>query len=146
MKGNFDGKIPLNYWDEDMAVIVAGHIHTLKLIPKKWQTKKVYKTFVSKRGTNIEQVPKNAIDEELCLIAMESNSFAALRYIPENIKTDSFWEKVIKRGLFYKVSDLPEKYQVEAWKPEKCRSLSDIPEEIRDEDHVLDYLKALKHI
>lgn len=41
---------------------------------------------------------------------------------------------------------MPEKYQVEAWKPEKCRSLSDIPEEIRDEDHVLDYLKALKHI
>lgn len=39
MKGNFDGKIPLNYWDEDMAVIVAGHIHTLKLIPKNGKQK-----------------------------------------------------------------------------------------------------------
>ena len=146
MKGNFDGKIPLNYWDEDMAVIVAGHIHTLKLIPKKWQTKNVFKSFLLKNGAKIDQIPSNMIDEDLCLTAMESNSFAALKHIPDEMKTDSFWEKVIKRGLFYKVSDLPEKYQVEAWKPEKCRSLSDIPEEIRDEDHVLDYLKALKHI
>lgn len=146
MKGNFDGKIPLNYWDEDMAVIVAGHIHTLKLIPKKWQTKNVFKSFLLKNGAKIDQIPFNMIDEDLCLAAMESNSFAALKHIPDEMKTDSFWEKVIKRGLFYKVSDLPEKYQVEAWKPEKCRSLSDIPEEIRDEDHVLDYLKALKHI
>lgn len=146
MKGNFDGKIPLNYWDEDMAVIVAGHIHTLKLIPKKWQTKNVFKSFLLKNGEKIDQIPSNMIDEDLCLAAMESNSFAALKHIPDEMKTDSFWEKVIKRGLFYKVSDLPEKYQVEAWKPEKCRSLSDIPEEIRDEDHVFDYLKALKHI
>lgn len=146
MNGNFDGKIPLNYWDEDMAVIVAGHIHTLKLIPKKWQTKNVFKSFLLKNGEKIDQIPSNMIDEDLCLTAMESNSFAALKHIPDEMKTDSFWEKVIKRGLFYKVSDLPEKYQVEAWKPEKCRSLSDIPEEIRDEDHVLDYLKALKHI
>lgn len=141
-EGKFGGKIPESYWDEELAVAVAGHTDELKIIPTAWRTKEVYKTFVSKRGTNIEQVPKNAIDEELCLIAMESNSFAALRYIPENMKTDSFWEKVIDRNLFYKVSDLPEKYQKQAWTPEKCRSLSDIPSKLKDEDHVLAYLET----
>lgn len=145
-EGEFGGKIPENYWDEELAVAVAGHTDELKIIPTAWRTKEVYKTFVSKRGTNIEQVPKNAIDEELCLIAMESNSFAALRYIPENMKTDSFWEKVIDRNLFYKVSDLPEKYQEQAWTPEKCRSLSDIPSKLKDEDHVLTYLETRGHI
>lgn len=85
----FGGKIPQTYWDEELAVVVAGHTDELKIIPNALRTKEVYKTFVSKRGTNIEQVPKNAIDEELCLIAMESNSFAALRYIPENIKIEN---------------------------------------------------------
>lgn len=146
MKGNFDGKIPLNYWDEDMAVIVAGHIYTLKLIPQKWQTKNVFKSFLLKNGEKIDQIPSNMIDEDLCLTAMESNSFAALRYIPENIKTDSFWEKVIDRKLFYKISDLPEKYQEQAWTPEKCRSLSDIPSKLKDEDHVFAYLKTRGHI
>lgn len=145
-EGEFGGKIPESYWDEELAVAVAGHTDELKIIPTAWRTKEVYKTFVSKRGTNIEQVPKNAIDEELCLIAMESNSFAALRYIPENMKTDSFWEKVIDRNLFYKVSDLPEKYQEQAWTPEKCRSLSDIPSKLKDEDHVLTYLETRGHI
>lgn len=145
-EGKFGGKIPESYWDEELAVAVAGHTDELKIIPTAWRTKEVYKTFVSKRGTNIEQVPKNAIDEELCLIAMESNSFAALRYIPENMKTDSFWEKVIDRNLFYKVSDLPEKYQKQAWTPEKCRSLSDIPSKLKDEDHVLAYLETRGHI
>ena len=145
-EGKFGGKIPESYWDEELAVAVAGHTDELKIIPTAWRTKEVYKTFVSKRGTNIEQVPKNAIDEELCLIAMESNSFAALRYIPENMKTDSFWEKVIDRNLFYKVSDLPEKYQEQAWTPEKCRSLSDIPSKLKDEDHVLTYLETRGHI
>lgn len=145
-EGKFGGKIPESYWDEDLAVAVAGHTDELKIIPTAWRTKEVYKTFVSKRGTNIEQVPKNAIDEELCLIAMESNSFAALRYIPENMKTDSFWEKVIDRNLFYKVSDLPEKYQEQAWTPEKCRSLSDIPSKLKDENHVLAYLETRGHI
>ena len=145
-EGEFGGKIPESYWDEELAVAVAGHTDELKIIPTAWRTKEVYKTFVSKRGTNIEQVPKNAIDEELCLIAMESNSFAALRYIPENMKTDSFWEKVIDRNLFYKVSDLPEKYQEQAWTPEKCRSLSDIPSKLKDEDHVLAYLETRGHI
>ena len=143
-EGKFGGKIPESYWDEELAV--AGHTDGLKIIPTAWRTKEVYKTFVSKRGTNIEQVPKNAIDEELCLIAMESNSFAALRYIPENMKTDSFWEKVIDRNLFYKVSDLPEKYQEQAWTPEKCCSLSDIPSKLKDEDHVLAYLETRGHI
>lgn len=142
----FGGKIPQTYWDEELAVVVAGHTDELKIIPNALRTKEVYKTFVSKRGTNIEQVPKNAIDEELCLIAMESNSFAALRYIPENIKTDSFWEKVIDRKLFYKISDLPEKYQEQAWTPEKCHSLSDIPSKLKDEDHVFAYLKTRGHI
>lgn len=142
----FGGKIPQIYWDEELAVVVAGHTDELKIIPNALRTKEVYKTFVSKRGTNIEQVPKNAIDEELCLIAMESNSFAALRYIPENIKTDSFWEKVIDRKLFYKISDLPEKYQEQAWTPEKCHSLSDIPSKLKDEDHVFAYLKTREHI
>lgn len=142
----FGGKIPQTYWDEELAVVVAGHTDELKIIPNALRTKEVYKTFVSKRGTNIEQVPKNAIDEELCLIAMESNSFAALRYIPENIKTDSFWEKVIDRKLFYKISDLPEKYQEQAWTPEKCHSLSDIPSKLKDEDHVFAYLKTREHI
>lgn len=145
-EGEFGGKIPESYWDEELAVAVAGHTDELKIIPTAWRTKEVYKTFVSKRGTNIEQVPKNAIDEELCLIAMESNSFAALRYIPENMKTDSFWEKVIDRNLFYKVSDLPEKYQEQAWTPEKCRSLSDIPSKLKDENHVLTYLETRGHI
>lgn len=145
-EGKFGGKIPESYWDEELAVAVAGHTDELKIIPTAWRTKEFYKTFVSKRGTNIEQVPKNAIDEELCLIAMESNSFAALRYIPENMKTDSFWEKVIDRNLFYKVSDLPEKYQKQAWTPEKCRSLSDIPSKLKDEDHVLAYLETRGHI
>ena len=145
-EGEFGGKIPESYWDEELAVAVAGHTDELKIIPTAWRTKEVYKTFVSKRGTNIEQVPKNAIDEELCLIAMESNSFAALRYIPENMKTDSFWEKVIDRNLFYKVSNLPEKYQEQAWTPEKCRSLSDIPSKLKDEDHVLTYLETRGHI
>lgn len=145
-EGKFGGKIPESYWDEELAVAVAGHTDGLKIIPTAWRTKEVYKTFVSKRGTNIEQVPKNAIDEELCLIAMESNSFAALRYIPENMKTDSFWEKVIDRNLFYKVSDLPEKYQEQAWTPEKCCSLSDIPSKLKDEDHVLAYLETRGHI
>lgn len=145
-EGEFGGKIPESYWDEELAIVVAGHTDKLKIIPTAWRTKEVYKTFVSKRGTNIEQVPKNAIDEELCLIAMESNSFAALRYIPENMKTDSFWEKVIDRNLFYKVSDLPEKYQEQAWTPEKCRSLSDIPSKLKDEDHVLTYLETRGHI
>jgi hypothetical protein len=145
-EGKFGGKIPESYWDEELAVAVAGHTDELKIIPTAWRTKEVYKTFVSKRGTNIEQVPKNAIDEELCLIAMESNSFAALRYIPENMKTDSFWEKVIDRNLFYKVSDLPEKYQEQAWTPEKCCSLSDIPSKLKDEDHVLAYLETRGHI
>ena len=145
-EGEFGGKIPESYWDEELAVAVAGHTDEVKIIPTAWRTKEVYKTFVSKRGTNIEQVPKNAIDEELCLIAMESNSFAALRYIPENMKTDSFWEKVIDRNLFYKVSDLPEKYQEQAWTPEKCRSLSDIPSKLKDEDHVLTYLETRGHI
>lgn len=145
-EGEFGGKIPESYWDEELAVAVAGHTDELKIIPTAWRTKEVYKTFVSKRGTNIEQVPKNAIDEELCLIAMESNSFAALRYIPENMKTDSFWEKVIDRNLFYKVSDLTEKYQEQAWTPEKCRSLSDIPSKLKDEDHVLTYLETRGHI
>ena len=145
-EGEFGGKIPESYWDEELAVAVAGHTDELKIIPTAWRTKEVYKTFVSKRGTNIEQVPKNAIDEELCLIAMESNSFAALRYIPENMKTDSFWEKVIDRNLFYKVSDLPEKYQEQAWTPEECRSLSDIPSKLKDEDHVLTYLETRGHI
>ena len=145
-EGEFGGKIPESYWDEELAVAVAGHTDELKIIPTAWRTKEVYKTFVSKRGTNIEQVPKNAIDEELCLIAMESNSFAALRYIPENMKTDSFWEKVIDRNLFYKVSDLPEKYQEQAWTPEKCRSLSDIPSKLKDEDHVLTYLETRGNI
>ena len=142
----FGGKIPQTYWDEELAVVVAGNTDELKIIPNALRTKEVYKTFVSKRGTNIEQVPKNAIDEELCLIAMESNSFAALRYIPENIKTDSFWEKVIDRKLFYKISDLPEKYQEQAWTPEKCHSLSDIPSKLKDEDHVFAYLKTRGHI
>lgn len=142
----FGGKIPQTYWDEELAVVVAGHTDELKIIPNALRTKEVYKTFVSKRGTNIEQVPKNAIDEELCLIAMESNSFAALRYIPENIKTDSFWEKVIDRKLFYKISDLPEKYQEQAWTPEKCHSLSDIPSKLKDEDHMFAYLKTREHI
>lgn len=145
-EGEFGGKIPESYWDEELAIVVAGHTDKLKIIPTAWRTKEVYKTFVSKRGTNIEQVPKNAIDEELCLIAMESNSFAALRYIPENMKTDSFWEKVIDRNLFYKVSDLPEKYQEQAWTPEKCCSLSDIPSKLKDEDHVLAYLETRGHI
>lgn len=145
-EGKFGGKIPESYWDEELAVAVAGHTDELKIIPTAWRTKEVYKTFVSKRGTNIEQVPKNAIDEELCLIAMESNSFAALRYIPENMKTDSFWEKVIDRNLFYKVSDLPEKYQEQAWTPEKCCSLSDIPSKLKGEDHVLAYLETRGHI
>lgn len=145
-EGEFGGKIPEIYWDEELAIVVAGHTDKLKIIPTAWRTKEVYKTFVSKRGTNIEQVPKNAIDEELCLIAMESNSFAALRYIPENMKTDSFWEKVIDRNLFYKVSDLPEKYQEQAWTPEKCCSLSDIPSKLKDEDHVLAYLETQGHI
>lgn len=145
-EGKFGGKIPESYWDEELAVAVAGHTDELKIISTAWRTKEVYKTFVSKRGTNIEQVPKNAIDEELCLIAMESNSFAALRYIPENMKTDSFWEKVIDRNLFYKVSDLPEKYQEQAWTPEKCCSLSDIPSKLKDEDHVLAYLETRGHI
>ena len=62
------------------------------------------------------------------------------------MKTDSFWEKVIDRKLFYKISDLPEKYQEQAWTPEKCRSLSDIPLKLKDEDHVFAYIKTRGHI
>ena len=49
--------------------------------------------------------------------------------------------KVIDRKLFYKISDLPEKYQEQAWTPEKCHSLSDIPSKLKDEDMCLTTLK-----
>ena len=77
---------------------------------------------------------------------MESNSYAAIRMIPEKCKTDAFWKEIIRKQTFSKIKDLPEEYQKQAWSPEKCRDLADIPDELLDEEHVLSYLCYLKKI
>lgn len=145
-KGDFNGKIPNEYWDEKLAVRVAEHICDLNIIPRKWQSKEVYKAFLRKHGQELDQISESKIDEELCLVAMESNSYAAIRMIPEKCKTDAFWKEIIRKQTFSKIKDLPEEYQKQAWSPEKCRDLADIPDELLDEEHILSYLCYLKKI
>lgn len=126
-------KLPARLWDEEVAEKVAN----LSLIPKKYQTEKVIKACIRKNGTQIQYVKDP--DEDLCVMAMESSPFCALKYIPE--QKDSFWEKVIEKRAFYKISDLPEKYREKAWSPDKCKFIEDIPDQ--SEEKILAWIDSL---
>ena len=168
--------VPESRWNSELAILFSkkladkGAYYDRICIPEECQSAVYWENLCKADGYYYRILPekyKDILSEELILFTLKnSKSYIGPCHlfetipdelktakvsllcclIPENMKTDSFWEKVIDRNLFYKVSDLPEKYQKQAWTPEKCRSLSDIPSKLKDEDHVLAYLETRGHI
>lgn len=133
-------------------LLTDGVIHQLALhgeeglIPAKYKDKAFYLIYVRYHGGNIDKVPKKYIDEEICLSALESNAYAAMKHIPESIKTDTFWKKVIKKRLFNSPTDLPEKYCTEELVLEKATCMDDIPDKFLNDNIVIPVLKKQKWV
>ncbi len=133
-------------------LLTDGVIHQLALhgeeglVPAKYKDKAFYLIYVRYHGGNIDKVPKKYIDEEICLSALESNAYAAMKHIPESIKTDTFWKKVIKKRLFNSPTDLPEKYCTEELVLEKATCMDDIPDKFLNDNIVIPVLKKQKWV
>ena len=133
-------------------MLTDGVIHQLALhgeeglVPAKYKDKAFYLIYVRYHGGNIDKVPKKYIDEEICLSALESNAYAAMKHIPESIKTDTFWKKVIKKRLFNSPTDLPEKYCTEELVLEKATCMDDIPDKFLNDNIVIPVLKKQKWV
>ena len=133
-------------------LLTDGVIHQLALhgeeglVPAKYKDKAFYLIYVRYHGGNIDKVPKKYIDEEICLSALESNAYAAMKHIPESIKTDTFWKKVIKKRLFNSPTDLPEKYCTEELVLEKATCIDDIPDKFLNDNIVIPVLKKQKWV
>ena len=133
-------------------LLTKGVIHQLavhgeeSLVPAKYKDKDFYLTYVRYHGGNLDKVPEKYMNEEVCLSALEGNAYAARKHIPESIKTDDFWEKVVEKRLFYSPADLPEKYCTEELVLENATCIDDIPEKFLNDITVIPVLKKQKWV
>lgn len=133
-------------------LLTKGVIHQLavhgeeSLVPAKYKDKDFYLTYVRYHGGNLDKVPEKYMNEEVCLSALEGNAYAARKHIPESIKTDTFWKKVIKKRLFNSPTDLPEKYCTEELVLEKATCMDDIPDKFLNDNIVIPVLKKQKWV
>ena len=138
-------KIPAHLLTKGVIYQLALHGEE-SLVPAKYKDKDFYLTYVRYHGGNLDKVPEKYMDEEVCLSALEGNAYAARKYIPESIKTDDFWEKVVEKRLSYSPADLPEKYCTEELVLEKATCIDDIPDKFLNDNTVIPVLRKQKWV
>lgn len=138
-------KVPSHLLTDGVVYQLALH-GVESLVPAKYKDKAFYLTYVKYHGGDIDKVPEKYMDEEICLSALEGNAYAARKHIPEPIKTDAFWKKVIEKRLFYSPIDLPEKYCTEELVIEKAAYMDDIPDKFLNDNTVIPVLKKRRWV
>lgn len=142
----FSGKkIPKELLTPEVIHAMARH-NSLSVVPNRLQDQEFFHIHLQYHGENLDKVPKGIINEDLCLLALQSNAYAARKAIPEEIKTDHFWEEVVKHRLFSSPADLPDAYCTKELVLETAKYMDDIPDKYLDDDTVLSILKQRKRI
>lgn len=120
----------------------------IKGIPAKLINEEICRSYVSCTG-NVKEVPAEYITEELCVLAMMGNARAALMSIPEDFKTDSFWDRVISNGYYPEFDSIPERFKTDdfikeyIFKKRYSIPIERIPESLFTEDNVLELMDLL---
>lgn len=138
-------KLPKHLLTEGVIYEMARH-GEMNLIPTVYKDRNFYLTAVRYQGSDLDKVPEKYMDTEMCLAALESNAYAAQKYIPDRIKTSNFWKKVVEKRLFSSPADLPEEFCTEELVKETAHYLDDIPEKYLSDDTVLPILKQRKMV
>lgn len=136
----FKGKLP-NYLCTEKTVKLLAIQGCIDSFPNQFKTRDVWLLYAQSNQVDFKKIPEKFIDEQMALLAMKGNAFAVRKQLPEYVKTDKFFDVLIKYGLYYSPNDIPEKY----WNAEliikKAHDIYEIPDAFLNDEVVIPVLK-----
>ncbi len=118
---------------EKIAFALSRYTNAPEIIPKNFRTKEWYLSYVGHTGY-LREVPKEFVDEEMCIAAIRGNFLAARKDVPEKFETQRFLETEAKELRFNSLKTVGIPHTAELlnqYAYDRPYNLQEIPEEER---------------